>query len=85
MKIFITGATGFIGKALVNKWLADKHEITVLSRNPQQAKATFHQAVSAVENLDVFSHFNQFDAIVNLAGEPIFDRRWTVQQKEKLW
>jgi len=85
MKIFITGATGFIGKALVNKWLADNHQITLLSRSPIQAESCFPQPVSAVKNLDVFEHFNEFDAIVNLAGEPIFDRRWTKQQKSVLW
>ena len=85
MNIFITGATGFIGKTLVKKWLADHHQITLLSRQPKQAEALFHHAVSAVENLDVFSHFDQFDVVVNLAGEPIFNQRWSAAQKEKLW
>ncbi|PVX32678.1 hypothetical protein C8D76_11239 [Pasteurella langaaensis DSM 22999] len=85
MNIFITGATGFIGKALVNKWLADNHQITLLSRNPERAKSQFPQPVSAVKNLDIFEHFNDFDAVINLAGEPIFDQRWTNKQKSKLW
>lgn len=85
MKIFITGATGFIGKALVNKWLAEQHQITLLSRSPTLAKYLFAQPISAVKNLDVFEHFNEFDVIVNLAGAPIFDRRWTKQQKSVLW
>lgn len=85
MNILITGATGFIGKALVQKWLADKHQITILSRSPQKAESLFQQAVSAVGNLDVFSDLNEFDVVVNLAGEPIFDHRWTVQHKALLW
>ena len=80
MKIVITGGTGFIGQALVNQWLAD-HQITLLTRNPQNAERRFQHHISAVDSLDVFSHFNQFDAVVNLAGEPIFNRRWTDKQK----
>lgn len=84
MNILITGATGFIGKALTQKWLADNHQITVLSRNPQKAEKLFQHAISAVENLDVFSNLNEFDAVVNLAGEPIFDQRWTTKRKTLL-
>lgn len=81
MQIFITGGTGFIGQALVKKWLAGHHRITLLSRNPQIAEQRFRHRISAVDSLDVFPHFNQFDAVVNLAGEPIFNCRWTGRQK----
>lgn len=84
MNILITGATGFIGKALTQKWLADNHQITVLSRNPKKAEKLFQHAISAVENLDVFSNLNEFDVVVNLAGEPIFDQRWTTKRKTLL-
>lgn len=34
MKIFITGGTGFIGSHAVKSLLAEKHQVTVYSRNP---------------------------------------------------
>ena len=37
MKIFITGGTGFIGGRLVEKLVADKHEVVLLIRDPGKA------------------------------------------------
>lgn len=39
MRIFITGGTGFIGKALLGKLKNSKHDLLVLSRNPSNLKA----------------------------------------------
>jgi nucleoside-diphosphate-sugar epimerase len=37
MKIFITGATGYIGWELCKRLLSEGHEVTALCRNPQKA------------------------------------------------
>jgi len=37
MKIFITGATGFLGRRLLNRLLRDGHEVTCLVRNADAA------------------------------------------------
>lgn len=34
MKIFVTGATGFIGSLLVNRLAGEGHDVTILVRNP---------------------------------------------------
>lgn len=80
MKIFITGGTGFIGSALCEKLVAQGHQLTVLTRRflPNT------QAVRFVQNLANYPNFDEFDAIINLAGEPIFAKRWTTAQKQTL-
>ncbi|QIW16596.1 TIGR01777 family protein [Pasteurellaceae bacterium RH1A] len=80
MQIFITGGTGFIGQALVEALLAQGHQLTLLTRKPRADK----QGVKYCQDLARFPDFNGFDAVINLAGEPIFDKRWTQEQKAKL-
>ena len=72
MKILLTGGTGFIGSHLVPLLLEKGHKLTLLSR-----KKRVDQAVKFVQTLANFSDLNEFDAVINLAGEPIFDKRWT--------
>ena len=79
MKILLTGGTGFIGSHLVPLLLEKGHKLTLLSR-----KKRADQAVKFVQTLANFSDLNEFDAVINLAGEPIFDKRWTEKQKQKL-
>jgi uncharacterized protein YbjT (DUF2867 family) len=38
MRIFLTGATGFIGSNLVKKLLLDEHEVVCFVRNIQKAR-----------------------------------------------
>ena len=83
MNIFITGATGFIGSHLITKLLSKKYKVTALVRNINRVKQQFSQ-ISLISDLAELENLNQFDAVINLAGEPIFNRRWTAQQKNKL-
>lgn len=81
MKILITGATGTIGVALCHKLSA--HQLIVLTRNSKKAKAKLSNDVQCVETLDEVD-FNNLDAVINLAGEPIADKRWSKKQKERI-
>ncbi|WP_404390049.1 TIGR01777 family oxidoreductase [Pseudoalteromonas phenolica] len=83
MKILITGATGLIGSALC-KLLADKHELIALTRNISKAKNTLPNSIIALDNLKEVN-FDDLDAVINLAGEPIADKRWSAQQKQKIF
>ncbi len=48
MKVFVTGATGFIGKHLVRRLIAEGHEVFCLVRNPRRAREMESWGVSLV-------------------------------------
>lgn len=84
MKIFVTGATGLIGTILVNKMITKKYDITILSRNIELAFKKFGSQVSYCDSLSKLKYFDGYDAVINLAGESIANKRWTSEQKQKL-
>ena len=84
MRILVTGGTGFIGKALVQRLLLRGDEVTVLSRRPESVKAMFGEAAQAWSSLSAWTAEQHFDAVINLAGEPIIDRPWTAARKQML-
>lgn len=81
MRILVTGGTGLIGSALLKYW-HDQHQITVLTRQPLTSlqQATALNYVNSLAQVD----FNQLDAVVNLAGEPIANKKWTDKQKQRI-
>ena len=83
MKILITGGTGFVGRHLIET-LANKHDFVVLTRDPERAAKLLPGAVSLVKSLTEVAHFDKLDAIINLAGEPIADKRWTALQRKRI-
>lgn len=89
MKIVLAGATGFVGRALVKRLLENGHELVVLSRRVDAFKDTLSPNLK-IEPWDGCtsgawaSKLDGADAIVNLAGEGIADKRWTKQRKEAL-
>lgn len=82
--ILVTGGTGFLGRALVGTWLAQGHRLTVLSRNPLIASHLLPPQVHTIADLNLLPAAGHFDAIVNLAGEPIFDGRWSESRKKQI-
>ena len=84
MRLLVTGGTGFIGRPLVKRLLARGDSVTVYSRRPAAARALFGGAIEAWDNLSSWASDIAFDAVINLAGEPIIDRPWTARRKQIL-
>ena len=83
MNILITGGSGFIGRYLIDS-LIDTHNITVLTRTPDETAKLLPNACKLVASLEEVSDFGEIDAVINLAGEPIANKRWTPLQKQRI-
>ena len=82
MKILITGGTGFLGRTLCQSLLIQGHEITVLSRHCNSVTAICGSNVKAIANLSQLTIEDDWQAIINLAGAPIFDSQWSTARKQ---
>lgn len=80
MNILITGGTGFIGSALCSRLLKNQHHVFVLSRHPE----TIKPPVQGIGSLASLTADMVFDAVINLAGEPIVGKRWSDRQKQRI-
>jgi uncharacterized protein (TIGR01777 family) len=82
MNILITGGTGFIGSALVKSLIDQGHAITVLSRSPDKVAKICGSDVNALGSLTQLKAEDYYQVIINLAGEPIVDARWSEARKQ---
>jgi uncharacterized protein len=85
MRILITGATGFIGRTLCHELRLQGHQLTVLARQPERVAALCGPDIATFRSLTEWSPELHFDAVINLAGEPIMARRWSAARKQVLW
>ncbi|HEY8096826.1 MAG TPA: TIGR01777 family oxidoreductase [Methylobacter sp.] len=82
MNILITGGTGFIGHALTKSLIEQGHAITVLSRSPEKVAKICGPGVNALGSLSQLKAEDSFQVIINLAGAPIVDARWSEARKQ---
>ncbi len=89
MNILLAGGSGFIGSYLCRTLLGMHHNLMVLSRNPSQARQHLPKEVSLSEWNGLSTHaleqlLERTDAVINLAGAPIANARWTQARKSLL-
>lgn len=83
MRLLISGATGFIGAALVPHLVSAGHEVWRLVRRVPERPNDIRWD-PARGSLDPAS-LEGFDGVVHLSGEGIADERWTPARKQRLW
>jgi hypothetical protein len=89
MRVFVTGGTGLIGTRLVRQLLKRGDQPVVLTRRPDAAAKLFGPACTVVAGDPTQSGawvdaVADCDAVVNLAGENVFGRRWNAEVKALL-
>jgi uncharacterized protein (TIGR01777 family) len=81
--VLVTGATGLIGRRLVEALAAAGHRTIVLTRDPRKAER-LPSPLWLVTRLEQIPSDTRIDAIVNLAGEPIAGGLWTLARRRRI-
>lgn len=86
MKVAIAGGSGFVGTALTEELLKEKHEIYILTRDPDKYKA--FDSVTYVKWLADGANPEEtlegIDVFINLAGESLNSGLWTNERKRRI-
>ncbi|RTL36844.1 MAG: TIGR01777 family protein [Burkholderiales bacterium] len=82
--VLVTGATGFVGQALVAELCRDGRRVIALSRDRRQARAQFGPGVWVVDDLEAIPSETRIDAIVHLAGARVLGLPWTAARRREL-
>ena len=92
MRVFITGGSGFVGRAVVAALSARGDTAVVLSRDAARARQALGSHSGSVELVEGDAtaqgawqaEVAGCDAVVNLAGENVSARRWNAQVRQLL-
>lgn len=96
MHLLLLGCTGFVGRELVPQLLQAGHRLTLVSRRLARGYAAeradgrltwlqFDPAVAdSWRDSTLLTALEQADGVVNLAGEPIAEKRWTANHLKVL-
>jgi len=96
MKLLLTGCTGFIGKELIPLLIKEGHSLTVISRqakgkvkgiadDPSISFIQMNPAESSSwDKEEIQNSLKSCEGVVNLAGEPIAEKRWTADHCKEI-
>lgn len=81
MNVLLAGGSGFVGRRLAQALVARGDVVTVVTRDPARSAAA---GVKGASYRGWLPPLDAYDAVVNLAGEPIFGRRWNAAVKQEV-
>jgi uncharacterized protein (TIGR01777 family) len=95
MRILLVGCSGFVGRELVPLLLEHGHSLTLISRSPRALAGLEHPQLQRLvadpsqgaswDRPELVQALAQAEAVVNLAGEPIAEKRWTPEHRQLLF
>ena len=89
MKLLLTGCTGFVGRELIPLLIKEGHTLTIISRQSKEKLKALanYQNISVIQmnpaersswnEEDIQNSLKNCEGVINLAGEPIAEKRWT--------
>ena len=81
MRILMSGASGLIGSALATRLTADGHSVArLVRRDPHANEFRWDPSTGSIDR----AAFDSCDAVINLSGAGIGDKRWTDEYKRVL-
>lgn len=81
--VLVTGATGFVGRRLIQALVEGGHTAIAHVRQPNPESLAM-RPLTLVTSLDQIGAETRIDAIVNLAGEPIANGLWTKAKRARI-
>jgi len=84
-KLFITGASGFVGQALLPALKLEGYDVVAVSRKVRDTASGVRWVLGDPVTVDDWQReVDGAFGLINLAGEPIIGKRWTPEQKKAL-
>ena len=86
-RTLITGGSGFIGSHYVRAALAKGDQVTVLTRQPQRSQQQLgsHPDLTLISQIEQIGDCQPFDRLLNLAGQPLAQGRWSKRRKAEFY
>jgi len=94
VRLLLLGCSGFVGRELVPTLLERGHQLTLVSRRPKPFPSLASDRLLTLEldpadpasweQASLGQALAEAEGVVNLAGEPIAERRWTPEHRQLL-